>query len=178
MYQLHHCLGYSHVQLIRLITELYEGVPEPFEVFRCSSRTTQEELHLFIERLRHHSLTYLILEVNKLPFKLQEVRSDVNCRSIFIFDEIPIYACICSSVTFCIWLFLHTKENYIFTFNNACMLVHIDTWVLHFYFCCRCWWICLDIHQLKDAIIRLFISLRRLLQYLGKSLGLLAENIR
>lgn len=102
MYQLHHCLGYSHVQLIRLITELYEGVPEPFEVFRCSSRTTQEELHLFIERLRHHSLTYLILEVNKLPFKLQEVRSDVNRRSIFIFDEIPIYACMYSSVTFCI----------------------------------------------------------------------------
>ena len=56
-----------------LITELYEGVPEPFEVFRCRPNTTHEELNLFIERIRHHTLPYLVLHIDKLPFKLQEV---------------------------------------------------------------------------------------------------------
>ena len=72
-YQLHFAPGYSHKQLLCLITELYQGVPEPFEVFRCRSDTTREELNLFIERIRHHPLPYLVIYVNKLPFKQQEV---------------------------------------------------------------------------------------------------------
>ena len=73
MYQLHYAPGYTHSQILRLICELYEGVPECFEVFRCRPTTTHEELNLFMERVRHHPLSYLILQVNKLPFKLQEV---------------------------------------------------------------------------------------------------------
>ena len=35
----------------------------------------KEELTLFIERMRHYHLPYLVLQVNQLPFKLQEVSS-------------------------------------------------------------------------------------------------------
>ena len=72
-YQLHYTPGYSQSQIICLITDLYKGVPECFEVFHCRPSTTKEELHLFMERIKHHPLPYLVLEVNKLSFSLQEV---------------------------------------------------------------------------------------------------------
>ena len=70
---LHYCPGYSQTQLIQLIVSIYDGVPEAFEVFRCHPSSTKEELSLFLERLAKHPLQYLILGVNLLPFKLQEV---------------------------------------------------------------------------------------------------------
>ena len=70
---LHHAPKYSQSQLLRLIVSIYGGVPESFEVFRCRASTTQEELSLFLERVERRPLRYLILEVNKLPFRLQEV---------------------------------------------------------------------------------------------------------
>ena len=70
---LHYCPGYSQAQLIQLIVSIYDGVPEAFEVFRCHPSSTKEELSLFLERLAKHPLQYLILGVNLLPFKLQEV---------------------------------------------------------------------------------------------------------
>ena len=70
---LHYCPGYSQAQLICLIISIYGGVPEPFEVFRCHPMSTEEELSLFLKRVTKHQLQYLILEVNRLPFKLQEV---------------------------------------------------------------------------------------------------------
>ena len=78
MYQLHYAPGYTQSQLLCLITELFDGVPEPFEVFYCRPTTTREELKMFMERVKHHPLPYLILQVNKLPFKLQEVDSIIN----------------------------------------------------------------------------------------------------
>ena len=73
IYQLHYAPGYTQSQLLRLITEIYDGVPESFEVFYCHPLTTQEELKMFMERVKYHPLPYLILQVNKLPFNLQEV---------------------------------------------------------------------------------------------------------
>ena len=70
---LHFCPGYTQDRLIRVIVGLYSGVPESFEVFHCRPSTTEEELNLFIKRAAKHPLQYLILEVNKLPYKLQEV---------------------------------------------------------------------------------------------------------
>ena len=58
---------------MRMIVEIYNGVPEGFAVFHCRPTTSAEELNLFIERMMHHSLPYLVLQVNRLPFKLQEV---------------------------------------------------------------------------------------------------------
>ena len=70
---LHHAPKYQQSQLVRLIIGIYGGVPESFEVFHCRASTTQEELGLFLERVEKQPLRYLILEVNKLPFRLQEV---------------------------------------------------------------------------------------------------------
>ena len=74
---LHHAPKYRQSQLVRLIVGIYGGVPESFEVFNCRALTTQEELGLFLERMEKRPLRYLILEVNKLPFRLQEV----NCAT-------------------------------------------------------------------------------------------------
>ena len=71
---LHYCPGYSQEQLVRLIISVYSGVPESFEVFHCRPTTTEEELGLFFKRATKYPLKYLVLEVNRLPFKLQEVR--------------------------------------------------------------------------------------------------------
>ena len=72
-YQLHYAPGYTQSQLLRLITEIYDGVPESFEVFYCHPLTTQEEVKMFMERVNYHPLPYLVLQVNKLPFNFQEV---------------------------------------------------------------------------------------------------------
>ena len=70
---LHHAPKYSQSQLVRLIFSIYGGLPKSFEVFHCQASSTKEELGLFLERVERKPLRYLILEVNKLPFRLQEV---------------------------------------------------------------------------------------------------------
>ena len=70
---LHYCPRYSQAQLICQILSIYNGVPEAFEVFRCHPLSTEDQLSLFLNRVSKHSLQCLILEVNQLPFKLQEV---------------------------------------------------------------------------------------------------------
>lgn len=72
---LHSCQGFSQSQLIRLIISVYGGVPEPFEVLHCQPTTTEEELRLFLspKRATKRPFQYLILEVNKLSYQLQEV---------------------------------------------------------------------------------------------------------
>ena len=70
---LHFCPDYSQDRLVRVIVGLYNGVPESFEVFHCRPTTTEEELNLFLKRASKYPLQYLILEVNKLSYKLQEV---------------------------------------------------------------------------------------------------------
>ena len=70
---LHYAPKYSQAQLIQLIVSIYGGVPKSFEVFHCRSTSTEEELSLFLERVAKQPLRYLVLEVNELPFRLQEV---------------------------------------------------------------------------------------------------------
>ena len=92
---LHYCPRYSQAQLIRLIVSIYNGVPEAFEVFHCHPSSTEEELSLFLKRVAKHPLQYLILKVNRLPFKMQEVcvycavyiqchRAHSPCSSLFL----------------------------------------------------------------------------------------------
>ena len=85
LYQLHYGPSYNSSQIIRMIIEIYQGVPEGFAVFHCRSTTSAEELTLFIERMRHYHLPYLVLQVNQLPFKLQEVHEhavDACCNML------------------------------------------------------------------------------------------------
>ena len=72
---LHSCQGFTQSQLLRLIISIYGGVPEVFEVFHCRHNTTEEELRLFLnpKRATKRPFQYLILEVNRLPYQLQEV---------------------------------------------------------------------------------------------------------
>ncbi len=82
---LHYCPRHSHSQLIQMIIGICSGVPEAFEVFRCRPSTTESELMLFLKKVARHSLRSIVLEVNKLPFKLQEVGTVWNllCLSVF-----------------------------------------------------------------------------------------------
>ena len=70
---LYFCPSYTQRRLIQVIISLYSGVPESFEVFRCHPTTSEEELNLFFLRASKYFRHYVILEVNRLPYKLQEV---------------------------------------------------------------------------------------------------------
>ena len=70
---LHFCPAYTQDRLIQVIFSIYSGVPESFEVFRCRPTTNEEELNLFFHRISKYPRHYLVLEVNRLPYMLQEV---------------------------------------------------------------------------------------------------------
>ena len=71
---LHYGRNYTITQLTQMIVGIYDGIPRPFEVFHCYHNTTEEELNLFMKRTAKHPRQYLIVQVSKLPFKLQEVK--------------------------------------------------------------------------------------------------------
>ena len=72
---LHSCQGFTPGEILRTVIGIFGDVPEPFEVFHCRSTVTEEELRLFLnpKRATKRPFQYLILEVNKLPYQLQEV---------------------------------------------------------------------------------------------------------
>ena len=92
----HSCPGFTQTELIPIILSIFNGVPEPFQIFRCQSSSTQVELDLFLRRAATFPIPHLILEVNRLPFQLQEVSlCDVTCCVVFAFhssvpDEVPL----------------------------------------------------------------------------------------
>ncbi len=76
VHTLHSAPGYTHSQLVRLVLGIYGGPPEAVDVFHCQLTTTESELRLFMKRVTQHlGRSYLILEVNLLPYHLQEVYS-------------------------------------------------------------------------------------------------------
>lgn len=71
---LHSALNFSQEELICVIVNIYNGrLPKPYELFRCHENTTTHQLKLFITRATNHLLTFVILGVNLLRIKLQEV---------------------------------------------------------------------------------------------------------
>ena len=72
---LHIALGFTHSQIILLILNIYNGLPEAFEVLHCTAHTTEQDIKLFMKRVMKtkHARKYLVLEVDVLPFHLQEV---------------------------------------------------------------------------------------------------------
>ncbi len=72
---LYFCPEYSQVDFLCFTLTIFSGVlPEAYQVLRCKATTTEEELGLFLKRADHSLTHYLMLNVNMLPFKLQEVR--------------------------------------------------------------------------------------------------------
>ena len=71
---LHSALNFSQGQVISVIVSIYDGrLPQPYEFFRCHENTSLHQLKLFLTRAINHPLTFMILGVNLLPVKLQEV---------------------------------------------------------------------------------------------------------
>ncbi len=71
---LHRAPKYNQNQLIRLVIGIYGGPPQAFQLLRCHSTTSEQDLRLFIKRiLKHPGHQYVCLEVNCLPHQLQEV---------------------------------------------------------------------------------------------------------
>ena len=70
---LYSCLTYSQMDFICLILKIFSGLPESYQVLRCQTTTTMEELSLFEKRVENLHAHFLVLDFNKLPFKLQEV---------------------------------------------------------------------------------------------------------
>jgi len=76
---LHAALGFSQIQLIKLILTICHGFPEFYQVFNCHAMATVQNLHLFLDRAEHHQSTYILIGVNKLPYHLQEVSQKGIC---------------------------------------------------------------------------------------------------
>ena len=70
---LHGALDFTQGELIGLVLRIYGGPPEPFELLHCNCSTTEDDVRLFMKRIHQHPRHYLVLEVNHLPFQLQEV---------------------------------------------------------------------------------------------------------
>ena len=77
---LYACPTYSQLDFIRLILSVFSGIPEAYQVLHCQATTTEEQLNLFLKRVERHQSQYLMLAVNKLPFKLQEVSQAAQQR--------------------------------------------------------------------------------------------------
>ena len=69
---------YDQQKLIHLIISIYNGIPEHFDILRCCSTTTEHDLNSFMRRVLLIPRLYLILEVNRLSFELQEVYTHVG----------------------------------------------------------------------------------------------------
>jgi hypothetical protein len=83
--------AHLQLELICLILNIFDGIPEAYKVLHCNSCTTEEELCRFLKRVEKHHDHYLMLDVNKLPFKLQEVsRLTVGVGKEFPFSLVAI----------------------------------------------------------------------------------------
>ena len=95
---LYSCPGFTQSQLLRLIIQTYGGAPEVFEVFHCRPTTTEEELQLFLnyKRATKRPFQYLILEVNKLSYPLQEVSTGAGSLGAVLVHSSMIITCTCT----------------------------------------------------------------------------------
>ena len=70
---LYSCHTYTQMDLICLILSIFSRIPNTYEILHCKVSTTDEELGLFLKRVEKYCAQYLMLDVNKLSLKLQEV---------------------------------------------------------------------------------------------------------
>ena len=64
---------FSPDQVFRLLLQIYQGLPESFEVMRCTSVTSREDLDLFLQRaVVFQSRTFVMVNVDRLSTNLQE----------------------------------------------------------------------------------------------------------
>jgi len=73
---------YNQNQLIRLILKIFQGVPPPYSILSCRFSTNEEDIKLFMERTRAFPGHYLILNVNQLSYRLQEITSRCSLKNM------------------------------------------------------------------------------------------------
>ena len=79
---IHTGLGYSQDKLIRLTLQVFNGVPDPLSMLHCHVMTTEGDLRTFMERAQKYPHDYMVLEVNRLSYHLQEVRKP-TCKEVY-----------------------------------------------------------------------------------------------
>ena len=120
---LHSALNFSLAELMSVIVRIYDGrLPQPYEFFRCHENTTMHQLKLFLTRAINHPLTFMILGVNLLPVKLQEVKLRHKIPALHMYY-------VCNNIFCCrwysdsMWNFTHPviiKSNHVFTIWKRC----------------------------------------------------------
>lgn len=66
--------GYTNLMLTKLIFWVFEEIPSYFQLLRCSSATTEEDIELFFDRIdRFQQDRYLIIGANIIRNDLQRV---------------------------------------------------------------------------------------------------------
>ncbi len=68
---LYSCYQFSQGELLGTILEIFSDIPYAFQIMRCQSTTSLEELSLFLKRLQTIKGDYIIIDANKLSFLLQ-----------------------------------------------------------------------------------------------------------
>ena len=92
---LHMCFDFTQTQIIRQLFSIYQGLPEAFEILHCTSRTTEQDIHLFTKRVlnSHSARKYVVLDLDNLPFHLQEVTIQCTCmQCMFIVSKMHVCA--------------------------------------------------------------------------------------
>ena len=74
-FDLHYLPNFTHKQQVQFLCNLFEKIPFSFQLLRCTSTTTNEEVQLFFQRIvlfpRH---MYVILNTSLLVSDIQEVK--------------------------------------------------------------------------------------------------------
>ena len=67
--------GFTQTQTILLVLSIYKGLPEALELLHCTTATTEQDIYLYMERVRKspRARKYVVLDIHVLPFHLQEV---------------------------------------------------------------------------------------------------------
>ncbi len=74
-FQMYTAIDFTNMELIRLIFWIFGNeFPHPFQLFRCSSSSTKDDLELLFQRInKYPDFKYLIFGVNKLLMEVQQV---------------------------------------------------------------------------------------------------------
>ena len=73
-FMLHSVHGFTPEQMLELIFTVFQCVPKSFQLFKCSTSTTKQQLELFFNRIEQwKAIQYLIIGVDCLSNELQEV---------------------------------------------------------------------------------------------------------
>ena len=63
-FTLHYVPGFTHKQQMQLLFDILQGIPLPFQLLRCTTSTTNEELELFFQRMTKFPENQYVVNTN------------------------------------------------------------------------------------------------------------------